>query len=97
MISEFDLAISKETKKFPGRTFFKLFLFEYKHDWNMRAALEKYYKIQPEYFKKRVTNEGIWLPFTSLHTIKDYKDFGFAFHETSWPSKDHGLNNETDN
>lgn len=94
MVSEFDLAISNETLKFPGRTFFKLFLFEYNHNWNLRAALDKYYQIQPEYFKKRVANEGIWLPFSPLHAIKDYKDFGFAFHETSWPSKDNGLNRE---
>jgi hypothetical protein len=94
MTSEFDLAISNETKKFPGRTFFKLFLFEFNYEWNLRAALNKYYQTQPEYFKKRVNNEGIWLPFTPLCSIKDYKDFGFAFHETSWPSKDGGLNNE---
>jgi hypothetical protein len=94
MISEFDLAVSKETKKFPNRTFFKLFLFEYDFSWNMRAALNKFYQIQPEFFKKRVTNEGIWLPFTPLYSIKDFKDFGFAFHETSWSSKDEGLNNK---
>ncbi|MGA7722561.1 MAG: hypothetical protein WCA84_15425 [Ignavibacteriaceae bacterium] len=95
IISEFDMAVSKLTKKFPNRTFFKLFLFEYNYAWNMRAALEKYYQIQPEYFKRRVTNEGIWLPFTPLHSIKDFKDFGFAFHETSWPSKDRHLNNKS--
>ncbi len=95
MISEFDLAISTETTKFPGSTFFKLFLFEYNSDWNMRAALKKYYQIQPQYFKRRVVKEGIWLPFTPLHSIKDYQDFGFAFHETSWPSKDKGLNGES--
>jgi hypothetical protein len=91
MISEFDFAISKETKKFPNRTFFKLHLFEYNPDWNMRAAFEKYYQVQPEYFKKRVTQEGIWLPFAPLLQIKGWKDFGFAFHETSFQSKDHGL------
>jgi hypothetical protein len=90
MISEFDLAISKETKKFPNRTFFKLLLFEYNPGWNMRGALKKYYQIQPEYFKKRVTQEGIWLPFAPLLEIKGWKDFGFAFHETDWQAKDNG-------
>ncbi|MHB8579806.1 MAG: hypothetical protein ACYDA4_08090 [Ignavibacteriaceae bacterium] len=94
MISEFDLAISKDTKKFPNRTFFKLFLFEFNSKWNMRAALKKYYEIQPEFFKRRATKEGIWLPFSPLHSIKGYDDFGFAFHETSWTSKDAGLNDE---
>ena len=79
IISEFDMAVSKLTKKFPNRTFFKLFLFEYNYAWNMRAALEKYYQIQPEYFKRRVTNEGIWLPFTPLHSIKDFKTSALHF------------------
>ena len=93
MIAEFDLATSSKTIKFPNRTFFRLNLFEFDSQWSMRSALEKYYLIQPEYFKRRVGREGIWLPFTPLHTIKNFQDFGFAFHETSWPSKDPGLNN----
>jgi hypothetical protein len=91
MISEFDFAFSEETKKFPRRTFFKMHLFEYDPKWNMRSALEKYYQIQPEYFKKRVTQEGIWLPFAPLFKIKNWEDFGFAFHELHWQTKDNGL------
>jgi hypothetical protein len=91
MISEFDFAIAEETKKFPNRTFFKMHFFEHDPQWNMRAALEKYYQIQPEYFKKRVPQEGIWLPFASLYEIKDWEDFGFAFHELHWLTIDKGL------
>ena len=91
MDSEFDFALSKHTKKFPNRTFFKLLLFEFNPAWKMRSALEKYYQLQPEYFKRRVTKEGIWLPFASLYKIKGWEDFGFAFHETNWRSKDNGL------
>ena len=54
----------------------------------MRAALEKYYSIESEAFSKRVVNEGIWLPFTPLRSIRGWEDFGFAFHETSWGSSD---------
>ncbi|MGA9407900.1 MAG: hypothetical protein WBW71_12280, partial [Bacteroidota bacterium] len=91
IISEFDLAISSHTKQFPNKTFFKLLLFEYDHDWNMRAALSKYYQIQPEYFRQRVTQEGIWLPFSPLFKIKGWRDFGFAFHETDWKARDNGM------
>ena len=91
MDSEFDLALSKETKKIPNRTFFKLLLFEYDPAWKMRAALDKYYQLQPEYFKRRITQEGIWLPFAPLYKIKRWEDFGFAFHETNWRSIDNGL------
>lgn len=90
IIAEFDLALSSMTKKFPGRAFFKLYLFGHDTQWGMRSALEKYYMISGDYFKKRVISEGIWLPFTPLHTIEDFQDFGFAFHETHWPTKDTG-------
>jgi hypothetical protein len=54
----------------------------------MRAALDVYYSIYNEAFKKRVVNEGIWLPFTAMRSIPGWEDFGFAFHETSWGSSD---------
>ncbi len=54
----------------------------------MRAALKKYYSIFPEAFKKRVVNEGIWLPFTPLRSIPGWDEFGIAYHETSWGSND---------
>ncbi|HEY5392832.1 MAG TPA: hypothetical protein VIJ57_11990, partial [Hanamia sp.] len=47
-----------------------------------------YYNIYPESFKKRVVNEGIWLPFTPLRSIPHWEDFGFAFHETSSNTQD---------
>lgn len=88
LIAEFDMATSPLTRKFPNRTFFKLSRFDFDSDWGMRAALKLYYNIYNEAFKKRVTNEGIWLPFTAMRSIPGWEDFGFAFHETSWGSSD---------
>ncbi|NEW78366.1 MAG: hypothetical protein GZ086_02840 [Gelidibacter sp.] len=88
LIAEFDFATSPLTEKFPNRAFFKLSHFNFNANWGMRAALEKYYTIYPESFKKRVVTEGIWLPFTALRSIPDWEDFGFAFHETSWNNSD---------
>ncbi|GGK34174.1 hypothetical protein GCM10007962_30760 [Yeosuana aromativorans] len=88
LIAEFDIATSPLTEKFPNRAFFKLSHFNFNSNWGMRAALKQYYSIYPESFKKRVTTEGIWLPFTPLRSIKNWKDFGFAFHELSWNSFD---------
>ena len=70
LIAEFDMATSPLTSKFPDRAFFKLCEFDFKPEWGMRAALEQYYSIYPEAFKKRVVNEGIWLPFTPLRSIR---------------------------
>jgi hypothetical protein len=88
LIAEFDLATSPLTQKFPNRAFFKLSQFDFNPEWGMRAALKQYYSIYPEIFKRRVVNEGIWLPFTSLRSIPEWNEFGFAFHETSWGSSD---------
>ena len=52
------------------------------------GSLNKYYSIFPEAFRKRVVNEGIWLPFTPFRSIPGWDEFGIAFHETSWGSKD---------
>lgn len=88
LIAEFDVATSPQTEKFPNRAFFKLSHFNFNSYWGMRAALEKYYTIYPESFKKRVVTEGIWLPFTALRSIPNWEDFGFAYHETAWNSSD---------
>jgi hypothetical protein len=91
MVTEYDLALSHETTRFPDRAQFKGVYFEYDAGWHMRAALEKYYAIQPEYFKKRVPMEGLWLPFAPLYETPHWEDFGFAFHELHMQSRDRGF------
>lgn len=88
LIAEFDVATSPLAEKLPNRAFFRMCSFDFDADWGMRSALERYYAIYPEAFKKRVPVEGIWLPFTALRSIKHWEDFGFAFHETAWNSQD---------
>lgn len=88
LVAEFDIATSPLTDKFPNRSFFKLCRFQFDAGWGMRAALKRYYSVYPESFKKRVTKEGIWLPFTPLRKIHNWSDFGFAYHETSWGNTD---------
>lgn len=88
LFAEFDIATSPFTEKFPNRAFFKLCSFDFNAQWGMRSALESYYAIYPAVFAKRVIHEGIWLPFTSLRSIRNWEDFGFAFHETAWNTHD---------
>ena len=88
VVTEFDFATSPLTKKFPNRAFFRMSRFEFDVVRGMRSALRAYYSIYSEAFKKRVVNEGIWLPFTAMRSIAGWEDFGFAFHETSWGSSD---------
>lgn len=47
----------------------------------MRACADKYYHIFPHFFTKRVKHEGNWMAFRQVSSVKDWQDFGFAFHE----------------
>lgn len=48
-----------------------------------RRALERYWQLYPEAFKRRVANGGIWMPFAPLSVVERPEDFGFAFRETT--------------
>jgi hypothetical protein len=77
----YDVALSPLMKT-PGRTKLKAVIYRFDPEWGFRSAMKKYYEIYPQYFEKRVTNEGIWVPFSALDEIPDLQDFGVAYHET---------------
>jgi len=43
--------------------------------------LQKYYDLFPQHFAKRVTHEGVWMPFSDIAKVPGFDDFGFAFQE----------------
>ncbi len=49
--------------------------------WGMRAALERWYALYPEWFTRRATAEGQWIAFTDPATVEGREDFHFAYHE----------------
>ena len=49
--------------------------------WGMRAALERWYSLYPEWFARRATAEGQWIAFTDPATVEGLEDFHFAYHE----------------
>ena len=78
----FDFALTNKTKISSKEA--NISFIVYKNDypkWGFRGALKKYYEIFPQYFTKRVIDEGIWMPFVDISTINESEDFGFAFHE----------------
>jgi len=79
---KYDFAVSGLTRNFPNKASFTFYI--YKNDlpdWAFRGALKKYYELFPDFFVKRVTKEGIWMPFTPISRVRDPEDFGFMFHE----------------
>jgi hypothetical protein len=64
--------------------------------WGMRAAAQRYYELQPDYFDaSRVpAKQGNWMAFTRISSVEKPEDFAFAVHEGNndvrWDN-DHGI------
>jgi hypothetical protein len=77
----YDFALTPETAMFPSSADFKFVLYRFDPRWGFRAALRKYYELFPSQFTKRVSREGVWMPFTDISKVPGFEDFGFAFQE----------------
>ncbi len=68
--------------------------FEFDPAWGFRSALAQYYLLFPTQFERRVTRQGLWMPFAKISEVNGWEDFGFAFkegtNETSWDDE-HGI------
>ena len=62
--------------------------FDFAPDWGFRSALDMYYRLFPEAFRRRIDKQGLWMPFAKISKIKGWEDFGFRFKEgndeTAW-------------
>jgi hypothetical protein len=77
----YDFGLTKDTARFPASAGFRFVLYRFDPRWGFRAALQKYYDLFPQQFTKRVTREGVWMPFSDIATVPNHEDFGFAFQE----------------
>jgi len=68
--------------------------FDFAPAWGFRAALGEYYRLFPEAFRRRIAEQGQWMPFARISVIKGWEDFGFRFKEgndeTAWDDT-HGV------
>ncbi len=62
--------------------------FNFDPRWQFRAALDRFYEIFPDYFRCRIPQQGLWMPFAKISEVKNWQDFGFKFkegtNETKW-------------
>ncbi|HVM47257.1 MAG TPA: hypothetical protein VMU04_04480 [Candidatus Acidoferrum sp.] len=77
----YDFGLTRDTRRFPGSARFRFVCYRFDPRWGFRAALQKYYDLFPQHFVKRVTREGVWMPFTDIAKVPGQEDFGFAFQE----------------
>lgn len=90
----YDLGLCRDVEGFPGSASFKFIVCSFDSTWGFRAALKKYYDIYPDFFTKRVHDEGLWMAFLSISTVENFQDFGFVFKEGANETKfddQHGI------
>ncbi len=68
--------------------------FDFTPEWGFRSALSEYYRLFPEAFRRRIDQQGLWMPFARISRVKGWEDFGFRFKEgndeTAWDDA-HGI------
>jgi hypothetical protein len=86
----YDIGLAPEKPKAQLR----LCKFEFEAKWQFRSALARYYELFPEGFERRISQQGLWMPFAKISEVKGWEDFGFAFKEgtdeTKWDDE-HGI------
>ncbi|WP_337175842.1 hypothetical protein [Paludisphaera sp.] len=73
----FDVGLTPEKPE--ARLTFRAFDFD--PAWGFRSALDAYYRLFPEAFERRVSEQGLWMPFTKISSVEGWRDFGFRFKE----------------
>ena len=76
----YDVALAPQTDP-PGTAQFTFYIYRSDPDWGMRSALDRYYRLFPDYFAKHVATEGMWMAFSKLSEIDNVNEFRFAFQE----------------
>ncbi|MDR2706501.1 MAG: hypothetical protein LBC02_12040, partial [Planctomycetaceae bacterium] len=79
-----DLALTKESPE----TTLRFVQFDFAPKYGFRDALDVYQRQFPEFFRNRIKNQGLWMPFAPISKVPQFEDFGFAVKEgndeTAW-------------
>jgi len=76
----YDVALAKETQP-PGEAEFTFHVYRCDPQWGLRSALDRYYRLFPQFFTKHVRRQGQWMAFSSLSEIDNVNEFRFAYQE----------------
>ena len=84
-VMAWDVALTPKTVAWPARNArFRGLLYRLPPAdaaWGFRAAAQKFYRLNAPNFDRLAKADGIWMPFTDPSTIKNFADFGIAYHE----------------
>ena len=77
---EYALGLSPDTRPL-NRATFSFIICRSAGEWGYRAALEKYYRIFPQFFENRIEKQGGTCPFTNPFVLKNCDEF---MHRFAW-------------
>lgn len=72
LLIRFHLGLSPKAKKLPGQAWCSFLLYRHDGNWGLRAAADKYYRLFPRDFEKRVPCEG-YLGYADLETRSSWR------------------------
>ena len=76
----FDFGLTKDTRKFPSRADFEFAIYACDGNWGFRSAAEKYYRLFPESFEKRMAQNGSWACWGNVADCAQPEDYAFLYH-----------------
>ena len=77
----YDFGLAAETDRFPHAAPFSFVIYRADGAWGFREVMAKFYRLFPDHFLCRTTEQGIWMPFGDVSDVAGWEDFGFKYHE----------------
>ena len=75
-----DLALTEATTKFPNRADFSFVIYRCEPRWGLRSAAERYYRIFPRFFERRMSEDGGWVCWGNCEGMTNLVELGFKYH-----------------
>jgi hypothetical protein len=79
--AEFDVGLSPDAAKSPCRADLRLLVYAHDPAWGFRSAIERYYRLFPQYAERRLGAAGIWLLSLKPGSMACPWDWGLKFDE----------------
>ncbi len=75
-----DLGLTQATTKFPNRADFSFVIYRCDPRWGLRSAAERYYRIFPQFFERRMPEDGGWVCWGNCEGMTNLAELGFKYH-----------------
>ena len=75
-----DLGLTPATVKSPNRADYSFVIYRCDPRWGLRSAAERYYRLFPRFFAKRMPEDGGWVCWGNCDGMTNLQALGFAYH-----------------